>query len=166
MADRLPANRRLGVEPDGGRLKPSRVPAWFVAVVVLVAVGWFLAGAPTGLGSDATTTVEGATTSAAVESRFSTLDVITVEELPVEARTTLALIAEGGPYPFARDDAVFQNRERLLPIRDTGHYREYTVITPGEDDRGARRIVAGADGERYYTSDHYSSFSEILGAGP
>ena len=28
-----------------------------------------------------------------------------------------------------------------------GYYREYTVPTPGVDDRGARRIVAGDDGE-------------------
>ena len=55
----------------------------------------------------------------------------------------------------AQDGAVFQNREGLLPRRRPGYYREYTVETPGSDDRGARRIVAGADGERYWTDDHY-----------
>ena len=41
-----------------------------------------------------------------------------------------------------------------------GYYREYTVPTPGVDHRGARRIVAGDDGEElYWTDDHYSSFS-------
>jgi ribonuclease T1 len=35
------------------------------------------------------------------------------------------------------------------------------VPTPGSDDRGARRIVAGADGELYWTDDHYSSFARI-----
>jgi ribonuclease T1 len=35
------------------------------------------------------------------------------------------------------------------------------VPTPGSDDRGARRIVTGADGEMYWTADHYDSFSWI-----
>ena len=39
---------------------------------------------------------------------------------------------------------------------------EYTVRTPGESDRGARRIVAGRDGTMYYTSDHYDSFRRII----
>lgn len=38
-------------------------------------------------------------------------------------------------------------------------YHEYTVITPGSDDRGARRIVTGEEQqEDYYTADHYESF--------
>ena len=99
--------------------------------------------------------------------RFSDLPPILLDQLPAEAIDTLALIEQGGPYPFNRDDLTFENREGLLPDRLRGHYREYTVITPGEDDRGARRIVAGSDGERYYTADHYRSFSEILfGDGP
>ncbi len=94
--------------------------------------------------------------------RFSDLDVVAPAELPIEAIDTLALIADGGPYPFDQDDGTFQNREGILPERPRGHYREYTVITPGEDDRGARRIVSGADGELYYTDDHYDSFREIV----
>jgi len=39
--------------------------------------------------------------------------------------------------------------------------KEFTVVTPGSDDRGARRIVAGTQAERYWTADHYSSFSRI-----
>ena len=34
--------------------------------------------------------------------------------------------------------------------------------TPGSYDRGARRIVEGAEGELYWTDDHYASFSRIL----
>lgn len=89
------------------------------------------------------------------------LPVITSEELPPEALETLALIARGGPFPFSKDGSVFQNREQLLPRKPTGYYREYTVITPGESDRGARRIVRGAAGELYYTNDHYASFARI-----
>ena len=82
--------------------------------------------------------------------------------LPKEVIETLALIRQGGPFPYARDGAVFGNRERLLPARERGWYREYTVKTPGARDRGARRIVAGRDGTLYYTDDHYRSFKRIL----
>ncbi len=92
----------------------------------------------------------------------SGLPVIAIGDLPPEALDTLDAIADGGPYEFAKDDSVFQNREGILPGREQGYYREYTVVTPGEDDRGARRIVSGADGEAYYTDDHYDSFSEIV----
>jgi ribonuclease T1 len=83
--------------------------------------------------------------------------------LPAEALETLALIQRGGPYPYRKDGTTFQNRERLLPGKARGYYREYTVPTPGARDRGARRIVTGGDPPEvfYYTADHYSSFREI-----
>ena len=84
-----------------------------------------------------------------------------VGDLPPELAATLALIDAGGPFPYPQDGSTFQNREGLLPERPKGHYREYTVPTPGEDRRGARRIVTGADGERYWTADHYASFAWI-----
>lgn len=84
------------------------------------------------------------------------------DQLPPEARDTLALIRQGGPFPQQRDGAVFGNRERLLPQRPRGHYREYAVRTPGARDRGARRVITGRDGERYYTADHYRSFKRIV----
>ena len=86
---------------------------------------------------------------------------IAVAALPPEARDTLARIDRGGPFPYHKDGSSFRNRERLLPLRERGYYREYTVPTPGARDRGARRIVAGAGGERYYTDDHYRSFKRI-----
>ncbi|HEX9086444.1 MAG TPA: ribonuclease domain-containing protein [Arthrobacter sp.] len=81
--------------------------------------------------------------------------------LPAEARQTLALIARGGPYPYTRDGVTFGNFERILPRKSSGYYKEYTVRTPGESDRGARRIVAGQAGDKYYTPDHYNSFTFI-----
>lgn len=80
--------------------------------------------------------------------------------LPQEALDTLRLIADDGPFPYRQDGNVFQNRERRLPIRARGYYREYTVRTPGSRDRGARRIVTGGNpaDEFYYTDDHYRSF--------
>lgn len=90
------------------------------------------------------------------------LPVVSKTDLPQEARDTLRLIDRGGPFPYRRDGIEFGNRERLLPLRSRGFYREYTVPTPGSSDRGARRIVVGRDGERYYTHDHYRSFRRIV----
>ena len=86
---------------------------------------------------------------------------ISLSELPVQARQTLALIRAGGPFPHARDGTTFFNREGLLPKAPRAYYREYTVATPGARDRGARRIVTGNGGEFYYTQDHYRSFRRI-----
>ncbi len=89
------------------------------------------------------------------------LPVVAAADLPPEAHDTLALIDSDGPYPYDQDDETFQNREGILPDQPEGYYREYTVETPGSDDRGARRIVTGSRGELYWTDDHYSSFSRI-----
>ncbi len=155
----------------------------FLAGVVLILAIWAVA-AVTGSSDDATitttsgtsapTTIAGAVATTDAEetqttlleaspaTQFSDLQPITLSELPPEAVDTVNLILDDGPYPFSKDDSVFQNREGILPDFDRGHYREYTVITPGSSDRGARRIVAGELGEMYYTSDHYGSFREIL----
>ena len=86
--------------------------------------------------------------------------------LPAEALDTLALIERGGPFPHRQDGGTFQNRERLLPARSRGYYREYTVRTPGSRDRGARRIVSGGNppAEFFYTDDHYRSFRRFTPA--
>jgi ribonuclease T1 len=84
-----------------------------------------------------------------------------VVSLPPEARATLDLIHKGGPYPYAKDGAVFGNREGVLPRQKHGYYREYTVKTPHVRTRGARRIIAGSGGDLYYTEDHYNHFSRI-----
>ena len=87
---------------------------------------------------------------------------VPLQQLPAEARQTLVQIKAGGPFPYAKDGSVFGNREGLLPRRTRGYYREYTVKTPGVNERGARRIVAGMPGEYYYTDDHYRSFKRII----
>ncbi|AKC85412.1 ribonuclease domain-containing protein [Pseudoxanthomonas suwonensis] len=80
--------------------------------------------------------------------------------LPVEAAPVIRRIQFGAPHPHRQDGSVFGNRERRLPARTHGYYREYTVPTPGLSHRGARRIVTGGDPPRdwYYTADHYGSF--------
>jgi ribonuclease T1 len=91
----------------------------------------------------------------------SGLPAIRESQLPAEGRGTLMLIRQGGPYPYTRDGVTFGNFERILPRKAGGYYKEYTVPTPGESDRGARRIVAGQAGDKYYTADHYESFKFI-----
>jgi ribonuclease T1 len=96
----------------------------------------------------------------------SPMGVVALASLPKEAQATERLIRAGGPFPYRKDGSVFGNRERLLPTERRGHYREYTVDTPGSRDRGARRIVCGGTPPTrpescFYTDDHYASFRRI-----
>lgn len=91
------------------------------------------------------------------------------DQLPAEGRETLALIDRDGPFRYSKDGATFGNFEGILPKQGKGFYAEYTVPTPGESDRGARRIVtgggesagSGSDIQYFYTDDHYETFSRI-----
>ena len=92
---------------------------------------------------------------------------VSVAELPPQGQGIVSLIYQGGPFRYEKDGTVFGNRERLLPNKDRGFYREYTVKTPGERTRGARRIVCGGlkpttPDACYYTDDHYASFRKIV----
>ncbi len=136
--------------------------AWLPTVLILVglAMSLFQASlllpdeAPAGSTTSAaqTPSVAPPTTRAPTRSAPSTL--------PPEAGAVLEAITRGGPYAYPQDDGVFQNREGRLPSRPRGHYREYTVETPGSHDRGARRIITGGQPptEFFYTDDHYDSF--------
>ena len=91
---------------------------------------------------------------------------IAVAQLPSQGQDMLKLIYSGGPFKFDKDGVVFGNRERILPAQARGFYREYTVKTPGERTRGAKRIVCGgarptAPDACYYSDDHYASFRKI-----
>ena len=130
--------------------------------------GWaLLAGVLAALAIGVFGLLDGATTTTADRPDDATTDPtsgrpwVAEPDLPAEARDTLDLIDAGGPFPHDEDDRTFFNREGLLPAEREGYYREFTVETPGEDDRGARRIVTGAEGEYYWTSDHYASFERI-----
>ncbi|MDO4245048.1 MAG: ribonuclease domain-containing protein [Deinococcus sp.] len=97
---------------------------------------------------------------------LSGLRYVNVSDLPREGQQMLTLIAKGGPFRYSKDGVTFGNREGILPRQARGYYREYTVKTPGESDRGARRIVCGGQpvtstAECYYTADHYASFRRI-----
>lgn len=86
---------------------------------------------------------------------------VSLADLPPQAAQTVALIRAGGPFPYSEDGVVFHNYEGLLPDEATGYYHEYTVPTPGAEDRGARRIIEGSAGELYWTDDHYRTFERI-----
>ncbi|MFJ3912211.1 ribonuclease domain-containing protein [Streptomyces vinaceus] len=87
---------------------------------------------------------------------------VRADALPAQAREVLVLIDKGGPYAYRQDGTVFGNFEKVLPKQKRGYYHEFTVRTPGERDRGARRIVTGEGGEFYYTDDHYETFKAVL----
>ena len=132
--------------------------ARIVAAVVIAMLVITLAASLFGCAADKKTSSDGVDPT-------SGLKYVAVADLPKEGQDTLKLIDQGGPYPYSRDGVVFGNLEKILPKHDRGYYHEYTVKTPGEKDRGARRIVTGNAGERYYTDDHYKSFRRIAEDG-
>lgn len=133
-----------------------------LAAVLVLVVGLGLVLSSTHESPVSPSVPTGSTAASAPGVDGSGLEAVPASSLPPEAGETLALIARGGPYPYSRDGAVFSNFERLLPRKPSGYYKEFTVRTPGESDRGARRIVVGERGEKYYTPDHYESFFHIL----
>jgi ribonuclease T1 len=151
----------------------TTVKAVVIVFVTLVATSFFVTWtfdhdgeSTTILGGDDTPSGTGPAAPATVRSGdvdpVSGLPWILEEELPAEGRATLALIDRGGPFPFPdKDGSTFGNFEGLLPDQPRGYYQEYTVITPGSSDRGARRVITGASGEFYWTVDHYNSFERI-----
>ncbi|MFC7245823.1 ribonuclease domain-containing protein [Catellatospora aurea] len=130
------------------------VAVLLVAVMALLGYCARTALAPSGDGS--------APAASAVRTPVSGLPTVPLRDLPKEAVATVALIDANGPFPYDKDGTVFGNLEGILPRQPRGYYREYTVPTPGSRDRGARRLVAGRDGDLYYTADHYESFRQVL----
>jgi guanyl-specific ribonuclease Sa len=79
----------------------------------------------------------------------------------VDIGSTLGRIRRGERLHFSHDGSTFENRERRLPQRPAGYYKEYVHPTPGVDGPGPQRIVAGKQGEIYYTPDHYRTFQRM-----
>ena len=140
------------------RIRSALQPAAYIRAAVqlaavLVIAGLFACSSSAGTPASAVQVPAGSVS--------ATQGTIRAWDLPQEARETLHLIKNGGPFPYSKDGSVFGNYEGLLPHEPSGYYHEYTVLTPGSKDRGARRIIAGSGGEYYYTSDHYASFKLI-----
>ncbi|WP_326837668.1 ribonuclease domain-containing protein [Amycolatopsis rhabdoformis] len=145
-----------------------RITAALVGLLVLVLGGWLVkenigdssSSAPS---KPSTSASAGASSASGVAAKLpgsdSGLPVKPLSGLPSQARDTWKLIEAGGPYPYPRNDnVVFENREKVLPRKQSGYYHEYTVTTPKSPDRGPRRLVTGQAKELFYTDDHYASF--------
>ncbi|MFG2497836.1 ribonuclease domain-containing protein [Streptomyces sp. NPDC048441] len=133
-----------------------RIPPRIVSVTALAAA--LLIGGPVAASASAVPAHAPASTAYSI----TAVGDICYSALPAQAHDTLDLIEAGGPYPYPQDNTVFSNREGILPSQSSGYYHEYTVVTPGSPDRGARRIVTGEKNEEdYYTADHYESFDLV-----
>ncbi|MBA3468405.1 MAG: hypothetical protein H0T53_02050 [Herpetosiphonaceae bacterium] len=148
----------------------KRILSGIIGLVVLLGIVWLTTqmpaspapGSPVAQATNSPAAAPASRATATPRLVTDGLPAIAVDRLPPEAWDTIALIDRGGPFPYQKDGATFGNRERLLPRQPSGYYREYTIITPGSADRGARRIVAGDAGELYYTDDHYASFRRVV----
>jgi ribonuclease T1 len=142
--------------PVAQTLRPPRLMAWSAAFLAGVVLSVSMGGLPAEAQARRYQQPETSTQS----------EVIPLSRLPAQAQDVHRRILAGGPFRYAKDGVVFGNRERILPRQYRGFYREYTVPTPGERDRGARRIVCGGKEVHepetcFYTEDHYSSFQQI-----
>ena len=80
---------------------------------------------------------------------------------PVDLSATIERIRAGIKHPHRNDGSVFGNRERLLPRKPRGYYREYVHPTDSLSGPGPQRLVVGADADWWYTPDHYDSFVSL-----
>jgi guanyl-specific ribonuclease Sa len=55
-----------------------------------------------------------------------------------------------------RSEAMYE-----LMAQIAGYYKEFVVPTPGISHAGLQRIVKGANGEMWFTPDHYAIFIPI-----
>ncbi|WP_371526449.1 ribonuclease [Streptomyces sp. NBC_01283] len=137
-----------------------RIPPRIVSVTALAAA--LLLGGPVTASASAVPDHHAPASTAYSVTSAAAVGDICYSKLPDQAHDTLDLIEAGGPYPYPQDGTVFQNREGVLPAQSSSYYHEYTVVTPGSPDRGARRIVTGEKTkEDYYTADHYESFDLV-----
>ncbi|MCD8139764.1 MAG: hypothetical protein LUE17_08305 [Planctomycetaceae bacterium] len=113
----------------------------------------------------------GATTTPSYAGDFTVADVTVIDIETgkavylgvVNLRPVLERIAAGVKHSHRNDGEVFRNAGGLLPRRPSGYYREYVVPTRGIAGPGLQRLVLGAEGEVYYTFDHYDTFIRVDG---
>lgn len=93
--------------------------------------------------------------------------VVVPKGIPDKALKMLEYVDKNADAPDGYEGGrTFGNFEKRLPqFDDKGRkikYREWDVnpLRPGVN-RGAERLVTGADGSAYYTDDHYATFKKI-----
>lgn len=151
------------VSSAGRSPAPAGAPAAAAGAAAGTAVG--NSGSVGNTGSSGSAAHSGATVTGSTPKPPAGLPRVLLTSLPPEAQRVVAAIDRGGPFRYRQDGVTFANRERRLPAEPRGYYREYTVDTPGSPDRGPRRIIAGRNGELYYTPDHYLTFRWIIRDG-
>ncbi|WP_255375815.1 ribonuclease domain-containing protein [Saccharomonospora sp. CUA-673] len=71
-----------------------------------------------------------------------------LSDLSADARQTVSDAQDGA------SGETYENREGVLPECEDGHYQLFHV---GSQDR----VIAGGDGEIYYTPDLYETFQAV-----
>ncbi len=143
-----------------------------VLVIGLVVVGLMLLiglGLNRGAGAPTAATSSPRTSAAASAGPATGSGLAACRSVPGQVHEAVEAVRADGPYLRPRDDGgIFGNRERLLPAKPSGYYREYTVRAPGERFPGPRRLITGGQTRPgaepeiwFYTADHYESFCEL-----
>lgn len=131
---------------------------WFAGALTAIMLG----GCTTGTATSTASTTRSTTSRPAVSSS----GIAACSTVPAEVGDTVEAIQDGGPFLRRKDGSTYRNRNRFLPVRAQGYYREYTVKTPGTNSAGARRVVTGGNPRTdppwfFYTHDHYDTFCQL-----
>ena len=86
----------------------------------------------------------------------------------VDLTEGLKRIASGRKDKHHNDGTIHSNNDNVLPVKldeelnlNERYYTEFVVNRPSADDAGAERIVIGADGDVWFTDDHYETFTRV-----
>lgn len=94
-------------------------------------------------------------------------EVVNNSNVPSYVSETLEYVIEHHQAPEGYvGGREFKNREGLLPKESSSggkmSYQEWDVHPKQEgQNRGTERLVTSSDGDAYFTSDHYKSFTKI-----
>lgn len=88
---------------------------------------------------------------------------VCLSELSSNVKDIVHRIENGGPFYYLQDGTQFFNLEQILPkIILPDAYHEYTVGPAHMPNRGKERIVVEKYFDnKFYTSDHYSTFKKV-----
>jgi RHS repeat-associated protein len=146
----------------GRNMQAVKLPLEIAGTIVVAPLAAGIPGLG-GISSEATAigrSIQGAKNARRIAQKLSNFALSGPTTGDVAVDQTLERINSSSPE-FDKDGTIFQNRGNPLPAKSANYYTEWTVETPGAANRGARRIVAGKNGERFLTNDHYKTFTNI-----